>query len=126
MNKFGGLLLSPLFITYSLLYMTFPFYLSLVAPMGFVVLFILERFNVLNSKNRLTWSIIMLAFSVATALSVILIGYNYPEFVSAVSMNLPLERLATTPFNSIFQPIAEIGVGVYYLLFALKHKTVKE
>ncbi len=74
-----------------------------------------------SHKQSLIVLVVLLVVSLASAAAVCIIGLNYPEFVSAASPVLPIERLAGMPANSIALPITELIFGLVYLFINISN-----
>ena len=120
-NRFGMLLGAPSYIYLRNLYMTFPFYLLLLAPLFLGTVKVLRMLEVIkDNKLNLILSIAALAFAVVLELVVIVIGASDSALISAVSPAMPLERLASMPVETIIHFLSYTAVGVILLLQALK------
>ena len=120
-SKFGALLYSPVYILGRTLHLTFPFYVSLLFPMmllAHIVLYFLDWY-VGREKTEIIHVLIIFALNLIFGIAVFIIGYRHPEFISAVSPALALERLATFPVNTIFQFAAMLILSAYYLIYAV-------
>lgn len=121
-NKFGALILSPLYVYMRSLYLTWPFYLSLLCPIALVVHVLVYFFDGYKGKEKVGIAVVSTVFALSLGLgvSVLIIGSAHTQFISAVSPALPLERLATMPINSIFQLVAMVLFSGYYLWYAVR------
>lgn len=123
-NRFGAFMWSLSFLQFKTLYMTFPFYLSLLMPItvcAFEVLNFLGYFEDNKDKLILSFNLIVLFDLLLGGMSIILGAIN-TEIISAISPFLGLERLATMPIDTIFQFILILGFSIYYLLVEVKNK----
>lgn len=124
MNHFGGFICSFIYADYSHFWLTFPFYFSLLIPF-LILVAIINPSHGLKSQNFyrqeiIVWSI-FLAFGLATSLYTAFVAINDPMFVSLVSAAMPLERLATTPYDSIMI----FGVNIFIPLGKLIYSIIK-
>lgn len=121
-NKFGAFIWSPIYIQTSTLYLTFPFYLSLICPIALVVHITIYFLDGYKNKEVLSLIIICLVGGLSTLISiaVLILGASYPEFISAISPCLPLERLATMPIGTVSQLIVIILFSGYYIIYSIK------
>ncbi len=123
MNRFGTFLISPTFISWRTLYMTWPFYLFLAVPSLLFVYKTLVDFGLV--KNKIikivilsVISVLVLAFGLATTI----IGFLSPVFVSAVSVSMPLERLAAKPVELPIHLASYLAVIIVFFVYIFKGK----
>lgn len=121
-NKFGAFLYSPIYVYWRTLNMTFTFYLSMLMPMSLIIHVIVYFNDGYKGKEKagIVVTSCILGLSILLCGSVLILGSTYPQFISAVSPALPLERLATMPINSIFMLCIMILFGTYYLIYAIR------
>ena len=126
MNRFGTFLMSPFFLSWKTFYMTFPFYIFLALPVLFLIYKLLFDLKVLRIKAV---NIVLLVFisSVVSLFGfiVLIIGLFSPVFVSAVSVSMPLERLAAKPVEIPIHIIAYSIVTIVLLVEAIIMKKPK-
>ena len=122
-NRLGAFLISPIYIYWRNLYLTFPFYLSLLLPMAELVHLILFKFDYFDAKPKagFIYSIVMIILDVVLLSIVIILGYNFSEFVSAISPALGLERLATAPLVIVLTIIIMICFSGYNLFYSIRY-----
>ena len=130
-SKFGALLYAPVYVHLRTLYMTFPFYVSLILPLlllAHVVLYFLDWY-VGREKTELIHIIVIFVLNLIFGIAIFIIGYYNTGFISAISPALALERLATYPVNTVFQFAAMFILSLYYMIYAIityrKSKTLK-
>jgi len=124
-DRFGAFLLAPIYVHWRTLYLTFPFYLSLLLPLAELVHTVLYMFDYFKKRPVIgfVYSIVMVIADVVLLSAVILLGYNFPQFISAVSPALALERLATKPLDIILTVVIMLGLtgyNVWYSIYRLK------
>ena len=121
--RLGAVLLSPMFIHWRTLYLTWPFYLSMLIPTAILVHTLLYVFGIYQEHPRggIIHAGVCLGMSVALCLTVILLGMNNTQFISAVSPVLPLERLASLPIDTIVFTLLTIGFSVYELIYSIRY-----
>ena len=122
-NRFGVILMAPLFVHWRTLYLTWPFYASCLVPLLFLIRTVLAAYGVFleKPKNGIIFASVCLGLGVAFSLTVILIGRSNTQFVSAVSPALPLERLASMPIDTVFYALLMVGIGVYELIYSINY-----
>lgn len=129
--RLGADLLGPAFIQWRTLYLTWPFYAAMLLPIAILTHTALYSFGVYRKspKGGIIHASIVLGLSIALSLTIVLIGMNNTQFISAISPVLPLERLASLPIDTIVYIVLMIGFGtfefVYSIRYYLKHKEVK-
>lgn len=129
--RFGAVLLSPLFIQWRTLYLTWSFYLAMVMPFALLVHTVLYGFGVYRTypKAGMIHASVVLGLSVACSATFILIGMNNTQLISAVSPVCPLERLASLPIDTIVYVLLMVGFGtfetIYSVRYYLRHKEAK-
>ena len=130
MNRFGALMWAVVYVQMSTLYLTFPFYISLLLPMALVLQITLYIFGVY--ENHLTadivFVVVFLIVNTILAAAVFYLGSQYTVFISAISPALALERLATMPLDVIvhFGLMYILGFYCLYLAIKLKKKRTKK
>lgn len=103
-DRCGAAIISPTYIEWSKLYLTWFFFLSLLMPMFVLITLILFKLNHLDLKNYLVRTIIWSVFSVvciALTIATVITGTNNSIMVSLISPAMPIERLATIPIDFI-------------------------
>jgi len=102
-DRFGAFLWSPTFIHWRTFYMTWPFYLGLLAPMAQLVHTYLYTFKEFKAKPKagVIYGWVLLGIVLASNIYTFIIGYFNTTFVSVISPMLALERLATLPADVI-------------------------
>lgn len=130
LNRFGALMWAFVYVQGSTLYLTFPFYISLLLPLALVVQITLYIWGAYD--NHLTadivYVIVFLIANTVLAAVVFYLGSKYTVFVSAISPALALERLATMPIDVIihFGLMYILGFYCLYLAIKLKKKRTKK
>ena len=119
-NRLGMMLTVPVYIQWSSLYLTFPFYTYLAIPALCCVIKVLNVMDMLPKKANLILSIIASAANVVLFVAIVTIAMNNTLFISAVSPAMPLERLASMPAEIIIHFIAITIVSTVLLVRAIK------
>lgn len=115
----GSFVWMPVYVQWRTLWLTFPFYMSMLCPMAFAIHVILCRLDLYKTnKARSVTAFVIAIASVVTAFAVIIIGASNPLFISAISPALPIERLATKPVMSLLHGALSVGFGIYFVLHA--------
>lgn len=127
--RLGAVILSPLFIQWRTLYLTWPFYSAMLLPIALLAHTVLYSFGVYTrwQKGGIIHASILLGLSVGFSLAIILIGINNTTFISSISPVLPLERLASMPIDTIVYVLLMVGFSIYELVYSIRyHKRHKE
>jgi len=126
-DRFGALLFAPFYVHLRTLYMTLPFYISLLLPMALLLQSALFMFGAYDKRKNLdVWYIsIVLFLNLVMFIAVTIIGTYNTQFISAISPALGLERLATKPIDTIVQFILVSVFGVYTLSNSIHYKNKK-
>ena len=121
--RLGADLLAPVFIQWRTLYLTWPFYLAMLVPTGILVHTILYTFNVyrVHQKAGIIHAAICEGLCIVLCLTVVLIGMNNTQFISAISPVLPLERLAALPIDTIVFILFMNGFGIFELIYSIRY-----
>ena len=117
-DRLGALIWMPVYVQTSTLWLTWPFYVSLLIPVGLLCNICIMHFE-LNKKVpklALYWILGTLAADIIFGGLVFILGTKYPEFIAAISPALALERLATKPVDTILQFVAVIILGIYSII----------
>jgi len=125
-NRFGAVLLSPLYVSRGSVGASLLFYLSLMLPMALLGHLIIVMFVDLEKHPKLSLSYVIgiLLADIVLAFLVIYIGMTDTQFVSAVSPALGIERLLAKPVDTIFHFILVFVLGLYSLWYAIKTRKV--
>lgn len=123
-DRFGALLFAPLYVQLRTLYMTIPFYISLLLPMALLVQSALFMFGVYEKRSNFdVWYLsVVLFLNVVLFAAVTVIGSHNTQFISAISPALGIERLATKPIDTIVQFILVMIFGLYTLTNSIHYK----
>lgn len=116
-NKFGALLLSPIYIQVSTLYMTWPVYVWLLTPILLLLFVILKDFKFFNGYNEeILYLVMYIVLNVSLAITFHISTSHNTLFISAVSPAYGLDRLATHPYVATYQFFITACVSLYYLI----------
>lgn len=120
-DKFGALIFAPAYAQVRTLYLTFPFYLSMLLPMALLIHIIVYFMDGYVGREKAAIRIVIALFflNLIAGIAVFLIGANNTTFISAVSPALAMERLAAFPINTVFQFVVMTVMTIYYLIYAL-------
>lgn len=119
-NRFGTLLMMPLYVYVRNLYMTFPFYIWLLTPLFFGVLEVLFILEVVNKKKLFLLSIIGLGANVALFAYIAVVGMNNSAFIASLSQAMPVERMTSKPLEMLIHLLSYLGVGSVLIVQAKK------
>lgn len=115
--KFGALLLSPLYVQTSTLYMTWPVYVWLAMPMLVLNLITLIDLGIITKIIDILLILLLLLFlNICLSATYFISSYYNTLFVSAISPAFGLDRLATNPYVAMFHAIITCIVLVAYLI----------
>ena len=122
-NRFGALLWSPVYVQWRTLYITFPFYLWLLIPIGLLAHSVFYILKVFSRKPGLGLvnSILLFVINLALAAACIIIGTHNTLFISAISPALALERLAAMPVDTMIQAAGSFLISLYMLVFSIQY-----
>lgn len=121
-NRLGALMWGVTYIQGSTLWLTFPFYLSLLLPVAmmiFILLYVYGRFDA-HPAAAVVYNAVLLAADIALGAAVFGTGATNTLFISAISPALALERLWTKPIDNIVHFIALLAVGIYFLVLSVR------
>ena len=122
-NRFGTLLVSPMFIHWRTLGLTFLFYLFLAVPMLLGIYKVLVDLGVITKKLvKIIVVGCLLGFFLITGIYTGVVGMLEPVFVSAISVSMPLERLASLPVEYPIHMLSYLAVSIILLIQAIKTK----
>lgn len=124
-DRFGAFLLSFTYVQFSTLYLTFPFYLSLLLPISLLnhIMAYLRSSKKIEYKVGLTNIIILTILSFVLNIAVVIIGFTNTQFISAISPALGLERLATMPIDLIFHILITTVFSIVLLIKTITGKS---
>lgn len=115
--KFGALLLSPLYIQTSTLYMTWPVYVWLAIPMLILNCIVMTKLRVLADYiDTIIYLLLLLFLNICLSVTYFVTSYYNSLFVSAISPAFGLDRLATNPYVAMFHAVITTIVIVVYLI----------
>jgi len=121
MYRFGSVLWSPFYIHLRTLYLTWPFYVWVSVPMMLVlhiIFYFLDMYK--NYLISVIYTGLILLLHLIFGLIVSVHVSLFPEFISAISPALPLERLATSPLDTIIGLVGIALIGGYYLVYSIR------
>jgi len=119
--RFGSVLFGIVYIQGRTLYLTIWFYLWATLPILIITHIILYFFDLYKKYSHAVIFIgSVFVLNIVLGVVVMLIGKNYPIFISAISPALPLERLATKPIDIVSNFIIMIILCGYYLYYSLR------
>ena len=121
-DRFGTLLVSPTFIYWRTLYMTFPFYIFLAVPMYLGVVEALYVLELVDLKKIRLMGIIGGAAALCLFIYCVIMGLSTTTFIAALSQCMPLERISSKPLEILFHILAYVGVSVAIFLQTRKPK----
>ena len=122
-NRLGTLLVSPMYVHWRTLYMTFPAYIFLVVGLCVGVVKLLRDLEILTCKKALIITIsAILGVNVALFVITLVLGLTDTTFISALSVVYPLERLASKPVELPIHFASYTAVLIILLVQTLKKK----
>ena len=121
-NRLGALMWGVTYIQTSSLWLTFPFYLSLLLPLALMIHILLYFYGVFNRNPviAIVYDTIFLIVNAILGTAVFWIGAVNTAFISAISPALSLERLWTKPVDNIVHFVALLLIGLYCLYLSIK------
>lgn len=129
-NRFGAFLWSPSYIQMRTLYNTYPFYMSLILPLGIIVIDVLYIFNIFNSPNKANAGIAIASgtgvLSLFFMIQFISRSMRDQAFLAAISPAVPIERLLTIPIDTILSTVVVVGLTALTFVYSFKFKKLKD
>lgn len=128
LNRLGGFLLSPAYIQWSTLSLTYPVYVALLLPAAILINDLIYIFN--GYKKAPAAGIVVSSFvvflSIVCFAQIITRGQNDPLFIQLVSPINPIGRLLTFPYDTVLQLVVAGGLSIYTLLNSIKFKRASD
>lgn len=121
LERFGAALYFPFYIQWRTIYMSWPFFFTLLAPMSMCVqsfLYVIPKYKE-NVRIGLIFAIINLSVAFVAHLVVCIIGYNEPKLLSAISPAMAIDRLDCSTKSLILVIVVTLIIGVLGLVTAL-------
>ena len=121
LERFGAALYFPFYIEWRTIYLSWPFFFTLLAPMAMIVQSFLYVYPKYNEKplTGLIFAIINLGVAFASHLAVILVGYRDARLLSAISPAMAIDRLDCSTKSLILVIVVTLIIGVLGLVTAL-------
>ena len=119
-NRFGTLLMMPIYVHLRTLYLTFPYYIWLMVPMFIVAIHVLHILDILDNKKVFSYSLIALVSNVILFTYIVIVGIKDSSFISALSQALPLERLTSMPLEIPVHFLSYLGVSIWFIVSSKK------
>lgn len=124
LNRFGAFLLSPIYIQWSTLALTYPAYFALLLP---AIILINDLIYIFNGYRKapsagIVVSSFVVFFSVFCFAQIIVRGQTEQLFIQLVSPVNPIGRLLTFPYDTVLQMLVAGGLGIYTLFNSIKFK----
>lgn len=128
LNRLGGFILSPVYIQWSTLALTYPAYVALLLPTIILVNDLIYIFN--GYKKAPAAGIVVSSFviflSIVCFAQIIVRGQSDPLFIQLVSPINPIGRLLTFPYDTVLQLVVAFGLGIYTLFNSIKFKRASD
>ena len=124
LNRFGALLWSPVYVHTRTLYLTLPFYISLLLPLMLLIhscSYIFD-FHRQSPISGIVFAVFILVLDIILGSIIFTIGLPDQRFIAAISPALPLERLATMPIDTIFLFGFVFLFSAYEIAYSIKLK----
>lgn len=121
-NKLGAVLFMVTYAHFRTLYMTFILYLALLVPFAMlchIVMYFMDVYKGKELKGVIVAGVIFV-LNIVLSVAVMITGSHNPQFISAVSPALPLERLMTFPLDTIVRFVFMLLLSGYYLFYAIR------
>ena len=121
LERFGAALYFPFYIQWRTIYMSWPFFFTLLAPMSMCVqsfLYVIPKYKE-NVRIGLIFAIINLSVAFVAHLVVCIIGYNEPKLLSAISPAMAIDRLDCSTKSLILVIVVTAIIGVLGLVNAI-------
>ena len=117
----------PVYVHIPTLGITYPFYLSLLLPIGLLGQVVLYMFDLDKGRPKMgaVYVACILAADIILGIHVIFFGLPNPVFNAAVSPAVAIERLITIPIDTFAMYGLMFVLGVYALIYALRGRKAK-
>ena len=118
LERFGALLFFPFYIEWRTIYLSWPFILTLLAPLSMVVHSFLYTNEKYFNKPRigLIFAIVNLSVAIAAHLAVCITGYFNSKLLSAISPAMAIDRLDCSTKSLILVIVVTLIIGVLGLV----------
>lgn len=128
LNRLGAFLLSPAYIQWSTLALTYPAYVALLLPAIILVNALIYVFNGYKKSPRagIAVSCIVAFLSVFCFAQIIVRGRSDPLFIQLISPINPIGRLLTFPYDTLLQMIVAGGLSIYTLFGSVRFKRISD
>lgn len=128
LNRLGGFLLSPAYIQWSTLSLTYPVYVALLLPTIILANDLIYIFNGYKKAPAagIVVSSFVIFFSAFCFGQIIVRGQSDPLFIQLVSPVNPIGRLLTFPYDTILQLVVAAGLGIFTLADSIKFKRASD
>lgn len=128
LNRLGGFILSPTYIQWSTLALTYPAYVALLLPTIILVndlIYIFNGYKKAPAMGIVISSFVVFLSAVCFAQNIIR-GQSDPLFIQLVSPINPIGRLLTFPYDTVLQLVVSLGLGIYTLFNSIKFKRASD
>ena len=121
LERFGAALYFPFYIQWRTIYMSWPFFFTLLAPMSMCVqsfLYVIPKYKE-NLRVGLIYAIVNLAVAFAAHLAICITGYYSSKLLSAISPAMAIDRLDCSTKSLILVIVVTAIIGVLGLVNAI-------
>ncbi|MCR5309375.1 MAG: hypothetical protein K6E21_04620 [Bacilli bacterium] len=121
LERFGAALYFPFYIQWRTIYMSWPFFFTLLAPMSMCVqsfLYVIPKYKE-NVRAGLIFAIVNLAVAFAAHLAICITGYYNSKLLSAISPAMAIDRLDCSTKSLILVIVVTATIGVLGLVNAI-------
>lgn len=128
LNRLGAFILSPVYIQWSTLALTYPAYVALLLP---TIILINDLIYIFNGYKKapsigIVVSSFVIFFSAFCFAQIIIRGQSDPLFIQLVSPINPIGRLLTFPYDTVLQMVVAGGLGIYTLFNSIRFKRLTD
>ena len=124
LNRLGAFILTPTFVQWSSLGLTYPAYVALILPTIIIVIdaaYVFGGFKK-SPKAGIVACAFVLFFSIFCCIQICYRGMSDQLFIQLISPINPIGRLLTFPYDAVLQMIVAAGLAIYTLVDSIRFK----
>ena len=124
LNRLGAFILSPTFIQWSSLGLTYPAYIALILPTIIIVIDLAYVFGGFKKspKAGIVACAFILFFSIFCCIQICYRGMSDQLFIQLISPINPIGRLLTFPVDAVLQMVIAAGLAIFTLVDSIRFK----
>lgn len=128
LNRLGGFILSPVYIQWSSLSLTYPAYIALILPAIILINDLIYIFH--GYKKSPVAGIVVSSFVVFFSLfffaQILVRGMSDQKFIQLISPLNPIGRLLTFPYDTVLQMLVALGLAIFTLVNSVFFKMASD